>query len=612
MLRNRLLTLLLILVSVTLGAVGSWFLGAKIQSPAEVAARTAPPAPSPILVPVERRLLTSDVVTRGTARFASPKTLTLIPSPLKGGSSVITSLPERNAPLKEGDVLLTTSGRPVFVLQGDIPVFHDMSPGVVGDNVRLLEAALLRMGFDPGPQDGKYDDKTSDAVARWYDHAGWEPFGPTPEQKARLRDLEQALAEGKDRHEKAKAAITAATLDLEAVSSKFKSASLAPPQDPAAQAPAASTPDAWGPIIQNVEQELALATKRKEAADTAVTASRSAADFATENLKTAKGQTPLPKAAKGAKPNGTPIKELEQVLATAITQKEQAEAAAVSARLEFETLQTLLANMKKKAAAGPGPAATANKGKNPPATKPNPPAALPSPASLESKMAIQKALDTKESAIREAEIAEARVRGFTADLEEIRKRTGVQVPADEIIFVPALPARVEQIKVALGDPAKGPILTVTNNQLVVDSSLPLEEGPLVKPDMAVAIDEPSLHIKAQGVVEEVAGTPGTNGVDGYHIYLRVRVTQTPVTLEGVSLRLTIPIETTGGEVLAVPVGALHLAADGTSRVQVSRQGQIESVVVEPGLTSKGYAEVEPTAGALEPGELVVVGFEHEQ
>jgi len=37
--------------------------------------------------------------------------------------------------------------------------------------------------------------------------------------------------------------------------------------------------------------------------------------------------------------------------------------------------------------------------------------------------------------------------------------------------------------------------------------------------MAGGIDEPDLGIKATGVVKRVAETPGTDGVDGYHVYL---------------------------------------------------------------------------------------------
>ena len=63
---DRKYKLALSLTGVVLLAVVSWIAGSKIQSPAEAAARTAPPSPSPILVPVEERVLSSDVITRGT------------------------------------------------------------------------------------------------------------------------------------------------------------------------------------------------------------------------------------------------------------------------------------------------------------------------------------------------------------------------------------------------------------------------------------------------------------------------------------------------------------------------------------------------------------------
>ncbi len=75
------------------------------------------------------------------------------------------------------------------------------------------------------------------------------------------------------------------------------------------------------------------------------------------------------------------------------------------------------------------------------------------------------------------------------------------------------------------------------------------------------------------------------------------------------MRLTIPIESTKGAVTAVPMSALSLAADGTSRVQVENDGALEYIVVEPGLSADGFVEVTPVDGTLEPGQLVVVGYE---
>lgn len=226
----------LILAVVVLAAVGSWLIGSSIQSPAEVAARTAPPTPSPILIPVEERVLSSDVVTRGTARYGLPQSISIVPSVLKAGAAVITTLPERGAQLKEGSLLLTASGRPVFVLQGDTPTYRDLAPGVFGDDVRQLEAALARLGFAPGPVDGEYDQETSKAVNDWYRSAGWQSFGPTAEQTAKIRAFEQELARAQHNKLTAADAAVAAPQAVEAARANAKRANKAAAADVAAKA----------------------------------------------------------------------------------------------------------------------------------------------------------------------------------------------------------------------------------------------------------------------------------------------------------------------------------------------------------------------------------------
>jgi peptidoglycan hydrolase-like protein with peptidoglycan-binding domain len=461
-------------------AVASWIAGSNIQSPAEAAARTAPPTPSPILVPVEERVLTSDIVTRGTARFGSPQSISLAPSSLKQATGVITTLPTRNTQLNEGDLLLTASGRPVFVLQGEIPAFRDLVPGISGIDVHQFEAALARIGFDPGPIDGTYDEKTSDAVANWYTSAGWQPYGPTADQSATMQALERELAEAINRQLAADDAVTGAPLAVSAARAEAEAANLA------------------------AAAEVATATTTSE-------------------------------------------QEMAQAQATAVE--------------------------------------------------------------LAGEVAIQAAIDAQKVADRDAQLARDLVEKITTDLGTVKRDAGVKVPIDEIVFISELPVRVERADAAIGDAAIGSVLTVTNEQLLIDSSLPLDEAPLVKPGMAVVIDEPDLGVEATGTVSRVASTPGTEGADGFHIYFEVLVDETPATLEGFSLRLTIPVESTGGEVTAVPISALSLAADGTTRVQVDSGGVLEFVTVEPGLSADGFVEVTPIDNTLLPGQLVVIGFE---
>ena len=463
-------------------AVGGWVASLRIESPADVAARAAPPTPSPILVPVEERVLNSNIVTRGTARFGLPQPISIVPSALKAKAGLITTLPLRNTQLREGGVILTASGRPVFVLQGTIPAYRDLVPGMSGDDVRQLEQGLNRLRFDPGPVDGTYDERTSAAVTQWYTSAGFEPFGPTPDQLA------------------AAAAAAAARRAVDAARARAEHANKAAAAE-----------------IQAMIAERALIVLDPRQPETA--------------------------------------------------------RAAAEAKLELAR-------------------AAARK------------------AQLEGELEVQAALDAQEAALRNAKLAADRVDRLAADVDIAKRTLDMQVPADEIVFIPALPARVQEVTALVGHEARGPVMSVTDNQLVIDSALPLDAAPLVKPGMPVAIDEQALGIKATGVVTRVADTPGTHGVDGYHIYFEVRVDKTPTRLEGFSLRLTIPIKSTKGVVTVVPLSALSLAADGTSRVQVARDGALEYIVVKPGLSADGFVEVTPVNGPLAPGQLVVVGYKN--
>jgi peptidoglycan hydrolase-like protein with peptidoglycan-binding domain len=569
--RGRLRALFWVLALVTAAAVGGWVAASWIESPADVAARTAAPTPSPILVPVEERVLSSDVVTRGTARFGLPQPISIAPSTLKANPGLITTLPVRNTQLAEGDVLLTASGRPAFVLRGAIPAYRDLVPGVSGEDVRQLEQALVRLGFDPGPVDGTYDGRTSAAVAAWYTAAGWEPFGPTPDQLMSLRTLEQDYGDATKGKVAALGTAAAASLAVGA-------ARAAADHDNRAAAA--------GLAARTADRQRLLATQ-ENGTPLAVQSERAKAEHANTAADADVAATIADRALIVLDP-----RQPETARAAADAKLELARAAALKTRLEGE-LAVQAAERDAKLAGEQLALAEA---------------AVES-ARRAGEMKVRAALDAHEVAEIDARLATARADRVRADLDRAKRRLGVQVPVDEIVFVPALPVRVEEVTAVVGQAARGPVMSVTDNQVSVDGSLSLEEAPLVEPGMAVAIDEQALGIRATGVVERVANTPGTHGVDGYHIYFEVRVDPTPTRLEGFSLRLTIPIKSTKGAVTAVPVSAVSLAPDGRSRVQVqSRDGALQYVVVEPGLSADGFVEVTPTDGTLAPGQLVVVGY----
>lgn len=375
------------LAIVVASAAGGWVLGQRITSPAEIAARTAAPEPSPILVPVETRVLSTNVVTRGTGRYGTPRDLGLVPSILTVEQKVVTFLPDLGHEATEGDVLLTASGRPLIILEGSSPAFRDLGPGLVGDDVAQLEAALDRLGFDPGPVDGTYDTGTEAAVRRLYEAVGYAPAVATDSQLAELGSPASAIHAGS------------------------------------------------------------------------------------------------------------------------------------------------------------------------------------------------------------------------------RLTAGVLVAADEIYFTTSLPVRVTEVLTEIGQPIEGPILTITDANVAIDGSVPIEQSSLIKVGMAVAIDEPDLGVSATGIISRVAEGPGTDGVDGFHVYFEVTVDDAAPNLINASVRLTIPIESTDAAVLVVPITAVNLATDGSSIVHVNRAGTLEPVKIQPGLSAQGFVEVTAIDGTLQAGDQVLIGFD---
>src|SRR5205085_4301593 len=126
-------------------------------------------------------------------------------------------------------------------------------------------------------------------------------------------------------------------------------------------------------------------------------------------------------------------------------------------------------------------------------------------------------------------------------------------------------------------------------------------------DATVAINASYQNITATGKVTNVATQLGPTGVDPTKFSVEITPTDAPASLVGASVILTIAVQSTDGAVLAVPVNALSVAADGTSRVQVQGvDGMLRFVTVTPGLSAKGFVAVIPTTGTLKPGDLVVV------
>jgi Putative peptidoglycan binding domain len=602
---------------VVLLALGAWIAGRQIRSPAQVAAETAAPEPSPITVPVERRVLASEVIARGTVRYGSPQPVVLAASEVKqgsGDSEIVTTPPRRGTSVGEGTVAMTVSGRPVFVLQGVMPSHRDLGPGTRGPDVAQLEGALERLGFSPGSIDGVYDGDTAAAVAAWYESQGWEPFGPTDIQLEQLRSVNAAAAAARDLHLQALLAIRSAAqgvmpgeiaqarIDVETARDGIDTAELGLrtariKADDARQAARGTTAITLAVRNARRDDRLALADVGLKQATL-----NKAIDAQTEALRTIAE----------APPDTTPGEQI----ALQAAYRQAVDDVAV-ARLDLRAARRSAAATE---AAGEDAIATARLGRRR--------AMNASRAAAARVVRAEQAVDT---ARRQADLASRRLqilmrpgdtslqrrlsesaaqeaRETEADAARVAREIGIVVPANEVLFFGSLPLRVDSVRVRRGDSVTTNVMTVSNSRLAIDSSLSLNDAKLVRPGARVTIEEPDLGVQTTGVVTQVADRPGTHKVDPARVYLEVAPGSAPVQLVGASVKLTIAVKTTRDAVLTVPVNALSVGADGSSRVE--RQdagGQTEYVDVEPGLAAHGLVEVRPVSDPLTADDLVIVG-----
>ncbi|MBL3698589.1 hypothetical protein D3228_02840 [Leucobacter luti] len=164
-----------------------------IVSPAELAARTAPPKAGPVTAAVETREIENTVVTRGDVTYADAVDVSLD----TGGSDarpVITGhVPEAGAEFNAGSIALEVAGRPVIVFPGELPAYRNLSVGMRGPDVTQLKSALSSMGYwagDLGSDQFEYD--TATALGTLYEQIGYATASGGPEAQDTLQQAERS------------------------------------------------------------------------------------------------------------------------------------------------------------------------------------------------------------------------------------------------------------------------------------------------------------------------------------------------------------------------------------------------------------------------------------
>lgn len=191
--------------------------------------------------------------------------------------------------------------------------------------------------------------------------------------------------------------------------------------------------------------------------------------------------------------------------------------------------------------------------------------------------------------------------------DEAAFAAGTPLPASEIVYVPSLPRRVDEVRVRRGGQIDGAVMSVSGASLVVTANVDDADHELLAVDQAVSIEVPTGE-QVAGTITGIAEAEG-EGATGWDVTITPGelTPEQAEALRGQNVRVTVPIESTEGDVLAVPLAALTAGPGGETRVEVMRDGVAELVEVEVGLTAQGYAEVTAVDGTLAEGDLVVVG-----
>lgn len=564
---NRRTILALVAVISVLSATTGWVAGQRIKSPADVAAETEPPTASLITVPVEERELSTSVVIRGQVEFDDAAEIPV--NPTADGTTIITNVPKAvGDQLLEGDIAIEVAGRPLFVLEGSLPVFRPLGPGVEGRDVRQLEEALARLGYSPGTVDEVYDNDTESAVGAFYRASGYSPDDATAEEIAQIAAARQRVQQAEE---------TLRTVRNNAGGTIPESVRLS--LDQSVNAAAQQLDDA----TQLRTTTVAAATAERDAAAAAQTAARAAAELAIARVDQAEAGTDPDT---GEPPTFESLAKVRAERQEANSQLAAANARSAEAAAALADAQKMHDRAVNEATTGLAIARASRS------------------EQLASYAAGPEEAEQITSAARELTDA-------TEALDQLDAAIGISFPSNELLFLPQLPRTVQRVNVETGDIPQGSAMTVTGSGVIIRSSVSAADRSLLTVGVEALMEDDVLGLSIPvrvSFVADVTGGPNA-GSDRYSVRLEP-LEEVPEEAYDQNLRVTVPFESTDGAVLAVPLAALSAGADGTSRVQVERSnGAVETVSVRTGLLARslGLVEIDPIDGGLVAGDRVVVG-----
>jgi len=187
------------------------------------------------------------------------------------------------------------------------------------------------------------------------------------------------------------------------------------------------------------------------------------------------------------------------------------------------------------------------------------------------------------------------------------------LPSSEVLYLTALPRRVDTIAVVRGGIVPAKAMTVSGATVRLTAGAAASDAALLSEGAEATFELPD-GTEHRAVITSV--TAGASDSARWEVLLEpdALTTEQMQQLQGANVRVKIPVGATEGAVLSVPVAALTAGPGGESRVEVvegdPRDGdraQTRLVVVEPGLAARGAVEITAVDGRIEEGDLVVVG-----
>jgi multidrug efflux pump subunit AcrA (membrane-fusion protein) len=202
-----------------------------------------------------------------------------------------------------------------------------------------------------------------------------------------------------------------------------------------------------------------------------------------------------------------------------------------------------------------------------------------------------------------------------ADLATAQSDALTPLPAGEVVYLSTMPRRVDAVTVERGATLAGTAaLSVSGATLQVRGTVPDSDAGLLQVGAPVTIALPD-DGEVPGTITSVGGEDPAADGDAEATAGRTQVVVTPgelteeqrTALQGQNVRVNVPVSSTAGEVLAVPLAALTAGPGGEARVEVLDGDDGTLVEVTTGLAADGFVEVTAVDGALEAGDRVVVG-----